>query len=390
MGNNQELVISLALFFSTISLIASLLTLVLIQRLKKWNGYIQLVVSLTACQMIYDVGFYPLLWFGYIEGQIAYAVLNTWGGLTSTLWSNVIILVTCRIVVELRTIDIIKKYSAYSIAVYLPSTAVTTLSVVFLGNVHVTIVYFAMRTFSIAINVFAICIIFFKIYRMRTKGGSVSMNSKSNPVFVLSKRLVYYCAVQTITRVGNSWYQLQYGFGSGYDSSDASIMQTVLYFSEFILTPSAGIGYLIVFLCIQPDAYMELQKLCCCSRYQGTIRGHPNKGIGKGYKAQRLSDCETVEDTLSGHISSAGNGVGRLSDALLSPSESLEDGTRQSEFEEGRQRSSSQGRDSSRESMFPLLDMDEDDLAREIDRIYAYTNIVPTAVGGTSLVQSKS
>jgi hypothetical protein len=407
MGNNQELVITLAIFFSSLSLIASLLTLVLIRRLKKWNGYIQLVVSLTVCQIVYDVGFLPLLWFGFIEGQIAYAILNTWGGLTSTLWSNVIILVTCRIVVELRTIDIMKKYNIYCVAVYLPSTAVTALTVVFLGNVHVTMVYFAMRTFSIAINVFAICIIFFKIYRMRTTGDTMSMSSKSNPVFVLSMRLVYYCAVQTITRIGNSWYQLEYGFGAGYDANDATIMQTVLYFSEFILTPSAGIGYLIVFLCIQPDAYVELKNMCCCccasnNSSSNSRRGYSHKGTGRGYRggkgALRRSDCDTVDDTLAGDLSSTGGlGVARLSDPLLSPSESLleGDGEVRSVDEEGGERASQSSssladRDSSsRESLFPMLDMDEDDLAREIDRIYAYTNIVPSA-NNNSLPWNKS
>lgn len=41
------------------------------------------------------------------------------------------------------------------------------------------------------------------------------LHSQANPVFLLSKRLVYYCIVQTVTRIASSWYQLAYGFGDG-------------------------------------------------------------------------------------------------------------------------------------------------------------------------------
>jgi hypothetical protein len=152
-----------------------------------------------------------------------------------------------------------------------------------------------------------------------------------------------------------------------------------------------------VFLCIQPDAYVELKNMCCCccvsnNSSSNSRRGYSHKGAGRGYRggkgALRRSDCDTVDDTLAGDLSSTGGlGVARLSDPLLSPSESLLEGDREvrSVDEEGGERASQSSssladRDSSsRESLFPLLDMDEDDLAREIDRIYAYTNIVPSA-----------
>ena len=107
-NNHQFTAITLAITFATLSLLASLLTLLLIRRLQKWNGYIQLVVSLTVCQIIYDISFFFLpiisLW-----GQYLYVFFNTLGGLTSSLWSNVIILVTARIVIRLRTVDTLKK-----------------------------------------------------------------------------------------------------------------------------------------------------------------------------------------------------------------------------------------------------------------------------------------
>ena len=106
-ADHQFLAVALAVGCATVSLLASLLTLYLIRRLAKWNGYIQLVVSLTVCQIIYDISFF-FLPLTATWGRYFYVCLNTFGGLTSSLWSNVIIMVTARIVILLRTVDTLK------------------------------------------------------------------------------------------------------------------------------------------------------------------------------------------------------------------------------------------------------------------------------------------
>lgn len=57
----------------------------------------------------------------------------------------------------------------------------------------------------------------------------------SNPVFLLSKRLVYYCIVQTVARIGSSWYQLAYGFGDGKCISDLIFCIAVVKLSSTTL-----------------------------------------------------------------------------------------------------------------------------------------------------------
>lgn len=109
-SDHQFLAVALAVGFASLSLLASCLTLYLIKRLAKWNGYIQLVVSLTVCQIIYDISFF-FLPLDETWGQYLYVFLNTFGGLTSSLWSNVIIMVTARIVIRLRTVDTLKLVS---------------------------------------------------------------------------------------------------------------------------------------------------------------------------------------------------------------------------------------------------------------------------------------
>lgn len=92
-----------------ISLGASLLTLLLIKCLGKWNGYLLLVSSLTVCQAVYDFSLLFSPWYSLMPTRIIYSILSTFGGISATLWSNVIIIVTCRIVLTLHSVEIIKR-----------------------------------------------------------------------------------------------------------------------------------------------------------------------------------------------------------------------------------------------------------------------------------------
>lgn len=107
--DNQLIALIFSIIFATISLFASLLTLFLIKKLNKINGYISLVISLTKCQIVYDFGFYFFLCYNKRYGRVLFTFFNTWGGLSTTLWSNVIILITCYIIVKLRSINIENK-----------------------------------------------------------------------------------------------------------------------------------------------------------------------------------------------------------------------------------------------------------------------------------------
>lgn len=414
--NRQFTAGALAVSFAFLSLLASLLTLLLIHRLDKWNGYIQLVVSLTACQILYDISFFflPLVstW-----GDFVYLFLNTLGGLTSSLWSNVIIIVTARIVIRLRTVDTLKKYPQYLALVTIPSVAIAASVIAFYDHAkydYVIICYFIVRSVSIVVNLAAIAIIFFKISLMHgpsptsqkppeeettrhkshervqlshdsgsahslstshnhareaylaTRQNSSSSSNysspaaapKSNPVFLLSKRLVYYCIVQTITRIGSTWYQIAYGFGSEYEASDASTLQTIIYLSEFVLSPSAGIGYLVVFLLIQPEAWLELRSMLGCPPQHRQRRRHRRK------QSRVLSlDSTQAEEAVESSAEYRGS---RRYDGL--PSEHSED-VPEDEFDSVRETNNTLSSNDS--SLFPLLDqMTEDDLAREIERQY--------------------
>jgi hypothetical protein len=94
-----------------LSLLSSIATLALIKLLKKWNGYLELVTSLTVCQGVHDMAFLLILAYNSPGGKGSYLFFHMLGGLSSTLWSNVIMFVTCRIVTTIRSVDIHKNVS---------------------------------------------------------------------------------------------------------------------------------------------------------------------------------------------------------------------------------------------------------------------------------------
>jgi hypothetical protein len=96
-------------FIALVSLMAAVATLLLIKVLGKWNGYLHLVSSLTVAQGIYDLGFLFIPLYEYIYGRYLYEFCATFGGVSSTIWSNIIMLVTCQIVTTLRSIETEKK-----------------------------------------------------------------------------------------------------------------------------------------------------------------------------------------------------------------------------------------------------------------------------------------
>jgi hypothetical protein len=180
--------------------------------------------------------------------------------------------------------------------------------------------------------------------------------------------------------------------GAEYDASEASTLKTCIYLSEFVLNPSAGIGYLVVFLLIQPEAWLELRNILGC----------PVKSSGAGGKGKRHKKRLARKDTGSqdnaddnGSNDDAGNGSSnrdvetyagsgshhstqgsyrsgaKYSDHLSNNNNNDSDSDDGLEDEYSSMRETINTLSSNDSSLFPLLDnMTEDDLAREIERRY--------------------
>lgn len=76
-------------FLSGLSLSASLLTLLLISRMKRWNGVLLLTVSLTCCEALYDFGLL-LTSASYYSGFLCQlqGVFIYFSGMACSLWTS--------------------------------------------------------------------------------------------------------------------------------------------------------------------------------------------------------------------------------------------------------------------------------------------------------------
>jgi hypothetical protein len=113
MTNYQPIAMWSTIGVALVSLIAAVLTLILIKRLQKWNGYLLLVASLTVAQGIYDIGFFFLPFYSDGVAKHFYFFLSTVGGLTATLWSNVLIIVIFEIVSSLHSVNVMERVCHY-------------------------------------------------------------------------------------------------------------------------------------------------------------------------------------------------------------------------------------------------------------------------------------
>jgi hypothetical protein len=111
--------------------------------------------------------------------------------------------------------------------------------------------------------------------------------------------------------------QTEYGFGQHelLESPPSSPLQTAVFFLNVLLTPSAGIGYFIVFLIMQPNAYQLMKRLLYqCHRWicDGVV-GVCHRGCrALGYShSEQLFAGSISEDHHDFNASNAGSPSGR-------------------------------------------------------------------------------
>ena len=285
------------LVFASISTVCTLLTLFLLWDIGRWTGFAGLVCALTVSQLIYDIGFFvkPAASTGSDANAIAFSfyVLQMSGGLGTTLLTNVISAVVLLIAVRMRSYNV--KANFYSICIFvallsaLPALMAGLGAAGFFGPSSMTIFnalvfyYYAIaRVLSILFNFACYIVLAVKLRRM---GWSFNLQDAAkngvavHPVCALSSRMIYYPVVQVLTRLPAAWLEFAYDMQMGDD--DAAWVQITntpgykvangLY---SVTGPSAGIGFLIIFLIMQPTAFrFFVARLLCQDPHQGKCEG---------------------------------------------------------------------------------------------------------------------
>ena len=129
-------------------------------------------------------------------------------------------------------------------------------------------IYNSIRVASIAINIVAYA---YAACKLRYAAGASNTISGSEALQILSARLKYYPICQVVTRFYPTCYEFYFGLNSQGFAQPGSMSGRASLYAYCFFLPSAGIGYLCVFLIMQPDAMSHFKRmiptwLCCCLR----------------------------------------------------------------------------------------------------------------------------
>jgi hypothetical protein len=288
MTNHQLVVVAtLAYVVSSISFVCTIITLLLIKVMKKWNGFLAILWlvnlcrvspmlltiyglsfrSMALCQLIFDVSFSRHITSdsSWVSSKSEFTTelwdgLQFFGGLSVSLWTNVLAFVVVKVVVTFEGYNIRKNFYKLSAIVLIPSIAIGTLNVALYqkGSTggfqdRMGMIYTYSRTLSIVINFVAYAIIAVRARKIANMTGEVS--AQQLMINELSRRMIYYPLMQTVSRIGASLYEPLYGYGPymGH-TSNTEYGIACLY---AITAPAAGIGYMMIFLAMQPYAYEQ-------------------------------------------------------------------------------------------------------------------------------------
>ena len=228
-------------------------------------SWYQLMYDITHFNDVIDinnVGIYPILYMAHVGQQI--------GGIGSSIMSNWIAFILFYVVVFKKAFDIVNNYVYIILStfiIWLPIVVVYSIGALPEGSnphlvdfANLTLYYYA-RLISIALNFIMIGCILYKNYKVRSK--SKIKTPAEIAINTLCRRVMYYPILQTISRSGYAWYEFQYGFNFSASQAEHDPERYGLLMYSAIIAPTISIGYLIVFLYIEPHAYKIFKKIFC-------------------------------------------------------------------------------------------------------------------------------
>jgi hypothetical protein len=311
---------------AALSGIGSTSTLLLIRDMKCWNLYMRFLFQLTSCQLISDVAFFFSPYHN--EGLLFFRVqvfAFSFGALSVALWTNLISCSLFSVVVYQENFSPTKRFATLRILVVIPGLIVATLFALLIDTRYKEILSVLIWTqiASILFNILVHAAVSIKLYKMRLQSYNEAIqyvtrfsNLESDteqpllshheaeelaggatniyePVSELARRLQYYPIVQIVSLLGQVYYFLAYNmnyFGTVRDDT----RHVLAWYAYSILTPSAGIGYFIVFLSVQPFAYshlcMRIRSMC------GASVGRSTSSDSDMYREPRTTNVRVNEE----------------------------------------------------------------------------------------------
>lgn len=314
---HNQVFVSLALIATVVSSVSSSTVLILIKRMNVWNQHLSLLFAMASFELMYDVFFFSCM---VDTKSFPLTVLSNiavcLGGTTSSMLSNVIALVALYVVYYRKTIDLMPYYYLIIAVASIPGMIVIIMYIMvledakysYLVDVGLEGIYYYTRLATIGINV--ICCVCTAVIVRRMKSLTNARSDAEIAINRLSMRMFYYPIVQAIGRSGCAWYEMEYGYNYqlnrtvNLDPPDTTDSQFAVQCWMTICIPLIAVGYLVIFLIMQPDASKRVTAFVKDWKlFQGTsMRGDSNaSGTGSSKTTMEITSRLSEASAKSGH-----------------------------------------------------------------------------------------
>ncbi len=263
--HERHVVTMISFSFGLLGFICSSMTLILIARLRKWNGYLLLLTSMTSAQVLYDINYI----FRIVKNDAAcYSTmfLDLMGGLGVAFWTNVLAFVVTYTVVYCKAINIFKYYYYFAIYGTIIPLAIAVYAVAYPGVIEINddghnqchyhdneqgnaaySTYYWARFMSVAYTIILCTITLWKLRQMaigthfvKKRVETFNLNPNSNAILSTVIRMNYYAMAQALCRSGaawNEWHRGQYScFASAAMAAVCSPLSGTLNFCIFLVS----------------------------------------------------------------------------------------------------------------------------------------------------------
>jgi hypothetical protein len=224
----------------------------------------------------------------------------------------VLAFVVVKVVVTFEGFNIRKNFYKLSAVVLVPSILMGALNIAFYQDGgtggqqdRMGMIYTYSRTLSIILNFAAYGVIALRARKITNLSGEESPQQLM--INELSRRMIYYPLMQTVSRIGASIYEPMYGYGPYLgNTSQQEFSLACLYATT---APAAGIGYLIIFLLMQPYAYEQFVAILTTCRPIAA----PESSLASSSRDNRKYSADTESDGAgSSHKSPSSNGFSQI------------------------------------------------------------------------------
>lgn len=268
-GSERDLTyVIISMVMSILGTLASIIMIILIYRMKSTTGHVHLVLVMSVYQLLYDVTFFfSDVNCGYYVTVFA-DIIQLIGGVAASAVSNWIAFIALYIVWYRQKFDIFGSMATIHVTSFLPGFIAAVIFLIAsvpktkendnLVEISIVYIYNDMRMFSIFLNFVFVSLIMIRIFR---SGGNAN-SPQEIAIRTLARRMVYYPVIQAISRSGSSWYEFAYG--TDFEQQNVSDTEYSAMIFSAVITPTVSIGYLFIFLAMQPNAYREIEALFCC------------------------------------------------------------------------------------------------------------------------------